>query len=409
MAKEEKEETIKDTIEVDGDFAKAVADTLRESLAEEVKEEAVKAVKEGLKEATEKSVRKDVKETEEEPKEEDPIEKEGPEIRFMKASIAYANGDMETVKRYNQKALELRKTTPGYGRTNNDADGGYLVPDPDFDVAVERLEEEYGVALANADVKRINSNSVKLNKKASGFELTETDQAAAKTGVKMTIGQVTADLRKFAGIAVATDELTEDSAIDYWEEVTREFAYARSKKADELMFTDATSGLLEIDNTEALTVGSDNTDLDWDDLLDAEVKVPSPSTKNGKWFMHRTVWQKLIQGKASDSGIYHFQPNPNATTTPWGTPVVLTEILPRFANIGANDAFAVFGDPKHYKIYVKNLLDLTVLTEGTVADSEGTSINLAQQDMKALRGVVRMLGVAKFPEAFCLIGTGTVS
>ena len=394
-------------IEIDEAVKNEIAASVKNDIVADLKDTIAESIKSGIAEATEKTMKKEVEEevTEEE---EDLTPAETKEFSFMKAAVALARGDYFKVREYNQKSMQMRQKA-GYGNTSTDADGGYLVPDPDFDAEVERLEEEYGVALQYADVRRINSNSVKLNKKAGGFELTETNQAGVKPGVKFTIGQVTADLRKFTGIASATDELEADAAVDYWNEVAKEFAYARAKKADELTFTDATSGIGEIAGTAAQTIGAALANLDWDDIMDAEVKVPSMSQKNGKWYMHRTIWTKLIQTKDAVDGRYQFNPNPNNPTTPWGTPVVFTEVMPTAVNVGANTTIAIFGDLKYYKIYVKNGLELTMLTEGIVKDADGTDFNLATQDGKALRGVVRMLGVAKFPEAFCLLGTGTVS
>lgn len=341
------------------------------------------------------------------------LDKDSKEIAFMRAAVALVKGNSEVVAEYNKRSMELRQKA-GYGNTVTDADGGYLVPPPDFDAEVERLEEEYGVALKDADVRRINSNSVLLNKKGSGFEFVETSEAEAKTGLKFTIAQVTASLRKFAGIVPATDELVEDSAVDYWAEVAREAARAYALLTDKITFTDATSGIMEIASTAAHSVGNAFSDLDWDDLLNAEMKVPSPSTRNGKWYMHRTVLNALIQKKADQgggagTGQYMFSPNPNALTTPWGRPIVLTEVLPASSAVGSNKAFAVFGDLSHYKLYVKNGLQMTALKEATVKDADGNTVNLALQDMSALRMVVRLLGIAKFPEAFCIVGTGSVS
>lgn len=403
------EKKVEETVEVDEKFVKAVGDAILPQLSE--------TIKDAIALATEKTVKKEIGDAEEAEAakvtaaaEAEEAEKatESKELRFLKASYALARGDMETVKRYNKIALAERAKA-AYGNITTDADGAYLVPNPDFDAEVERLEVQYGVAFQYADVRQVYGNSVKLNKKAGGFEFTEVSEHAAKTGVKFSIGQVTADLRKFSAIAPATEELDEDSAIDYWAEVTTEFARARAKKADELVFTDATSGILEVANTAALTIGDGLEHLTWDNLLDAEVKVPTPSQQNGAWFMHRTIWNKLIQTKAATTGEYQFQPNPSAKATPWGTPVVLTEILPASSAVGANTAFAVFGDLKNTKLYTKRGLQLTILTEATIKDSNGDDFNLALQGGKALLGQARMLNVVKFPEAFCLVGTGTVS
>lgn len=403
----------KQTIEVDAEFAKEVAKALTPTIAETVKNTVEEATKAHL-ESTEKTINKGVEGSDESEvvatqrvlrKKLSDMPKE---LAFMKASHALIKGDKALVAEYNETALQARSKA-GYGNEDIGADGGFLVPDPDFDATVERLEEQFGVAVRYADVRRINGNAVKLNKKDTGFELVETNEAQAKTGLKFTIDQVNASLRKFAGIVPATDELIEDSAVDYWAEVTREFARANAKKQDELVFTDSTSGLLEVSGTAFETVGSSIMDISWDDLLSAEVKVPSQSANRGAFFMHRTVWNKLVQKREDNGGAYLFQPNPNGATTPWGTPVVLTEILPSTAQDDDNKGFAVFGDLSYVKMYIKNGLVLTALTEATVRDADGNDVNLALQDMSALRGVVRMLAVPKFREAFCVIGTGTVS
>lgn len=400
-------------IEVDAEFAKEVAKALTPTIAEAVKVTVEEATKAQI-EATEKTINKGVQgsETAEIEATQRVLRKKlgdmPKEVAFLKAAHALTKGDKSIVAEYNETSLEARRKA-GYGNETTGADGGFLVPDPDFDAAVERMEEEYGVAVRYADVRRINSNSVKLNKKDTGFELVETNEAQAKTGLKFTIDQVDASLRKFAGIVPATDELIEDSAVDYWAEVTREFARANARKQDELVFTDATSGLLEISGTAFETVGSSILDITWDDLLNAEVKVPSMSAGRGAHFMHRSVWNKLVQSKGTSNDHYMFQPNPNGATTPWGTPVVLTEVLPGTAADADNKAFAVFGDLSYVKLYIKNGLVLTALSEATVKDADGNDINLALQDMSALRGVVRMLAVAKFADAFAVVGTGTVS
>lgn len=335
------------------------------------------------------------------------------EVRMVRGVQALLRNDGGALAKINKVNMELRAKA-GYANTGTNADGGYLVPDPDFDAEVERLEETYGVAIRFADVRQINSNSVKLNKKSgSGVTMYETDEAEAKTGTKLSIDQVTADLRKFAAIAPVTDELSEDAAIDFWAELTRDFAREDARIDDVLVFTDATSGIIE-QNSGIATVGTGTAsiaDVTLDDLADATVKVPTPSSQNGAFFMHRTVWNVLRKEKASTTGEYQLLPGPNGTIIPtvWGYPVVFTEVLPSTAQDGDNKGFIVFGDLRNVKLYKKRGLDLTVLTEGTVKDADGNDFNLALQDGKALRAVARKLAVIKFKEAFCVIGTGTVS
>ena len=332
------------------------------------------------------------------------------EVRFIKSVIALANGDKEALKGYNSKSMDMR-TKAGYANTDVNADGGYIVADPEFEAAIESLSEEYGVAFREADVRPISRNSIKTNKRGSNVTMFETGQGVAKTGTKLTIEQVTVELRKFAAIAIATDELVEDSAIDFWAEVTAGFAEERARIADELVFTDDDEtypGVLRTPGVYVETVGASLTSITWDDLLNAEAKVPTKAGANAKYYMHRTVWNIIRQAK-DDEGRYQMLPTAGLQT-PWGKQVVLVDVMPDSATVGdSNEPFIVYGDLKRVKLYVKGGLTLTIGTEGTVADSLGSDVNLFEQDMTALRAVTRMAALVKFPEAFVLIGTGTVS
>jgi HK97 family phage major capsid protein len=97
-------------------------------------------------------------------------------------------------------------------------------------------------------------------------------------------------------------------------------------------------------------------------------------------------------------------------TTPWGTPVVLVDAMPDIYDVGdGNEGFVVTGDLKRIKLYRKRGLTLEASNQATVTDADGGTVNLFAQDMSALRAVVRMVALCKFPEAFVITGTGTVS
>lgn len=338
------------------------------------------------------------------------------EQRLIRSAIALVRGDRATLKEYNELAIDARAKA-GYGTTDVDADGGYIVADPEFEAEIEKLAPEYGVAFTDADVRNISRNSIKTNKRGSNVTMYETGQGAKKTGTKLTISQVLVELRKFAAIAIATDELAEDAALDFWAEVAQGFAEERGRIADELVFTDdggslyntsgVGTGIFETAGVHTLSVGGAITDLTWDDLMDAEAKVPSQAQRNGKHYMHRSVFNVVRQGKDSN-GAYTLPLNAGMQT-PWGTPVKTVDVLPSTTEGGANSPFAVFGDLKRVKLYVKRGLVLDQLKEATVTDADGNEVNLAEQDMTALRAVTRMVALVKFPEAFCVIGTGTVS
>lgn len=407
-------------VELDADALKAVSDAVVAGLEPTITEKVAEAVKAAT--PAEKVVKKNTATKnagEEDAPEGDDAEKKAPDAktRLMRAAIALSKGDKATLKELNTVAISNIEKA-GYASTDVNADGGYIVADPEFEAEVEKLAADYGVAFNEADVRNISTNAIKTNKRGSNVTMYETGQAAKKQTTKLTIDQILVELRKFAAIAIATDELVEDAAIDFWAEVTQGFAEERARIADELVFVDdggslyntsgVGTGILETAGVATETVGSAITSITWDDLLNAEAKVPTASAKNGKHYMHRTVWNVVRQNKASTSGEY-MVPLTAGTQTPWGTPVVLVDVLPSVQDGGNNRGFTVFGDLKRVKLYVKRGLVLTEGKEAQITDVDGDTINLYEDDMSALRAVTRMVALVKFPEAFCVIGTGTVS
>lgn len=421
MSKQEQIETV-----LDDEAVKAIAAEVAKGMGDTIKSTVDEAVKAAM--PAEPVVKKNVSTKGaggEAPSEDDDAEEDeaakavkalsAPQ-RLMRAAMALTNGDRESLKSLNAVAMaNIEKA--GYANTDVNADGGYIVADPEFEAEVEKLAKDYGVAFTEADVRNISTNSIKTNKRGSNVAMYETGQGAKKKGTKLTIDRILVELRKFAAIAIATDELVEDAAIDFWAEVTQGFAEERARIADELVFTDnggtlynsagIGTGILETPGVATETVGAAITSITWDDLLNAEAKVPTASAKNGKHYMHRTVLNLLRQNKGSDG--HYIAPLTAGLQTPWGTPIVLVDVLPA-SNAGlANQGYTVFGDLKRVKLYVKRGLVLTEGKEATVTDADNQVVNLYEQDMSALRAVTRMVALVKFPEAFCVIGTGTVS
>lgn len=338
------------------------------------------------------------------------IAKESKEKRLVKAAIALVNGDSPTLKAYNTFALaQIEKA--GYANSATNADGGYIIADPEFEAEIEKLSEVYGVAFQEANVRPISKNSIKTNKRGSNVTMYETGEGVAKTGTKLTITQTTVELRKFAAIAIATDELDEDAAIDFWAEVADGFAEERARIADEMVFTDTNvtyPGITEHSGVIVESTGtSDVNDIDWDTLMNAEVAVPTRAMKNGKHYMHRTIWN-IVRKSKDGSSRYQLVPAAGLIT-PWGTPVKLVDVMPASTAVGANGTAGIFGDLKRVRFYVKRGLVLAKSNEATVTDADSNEVKLFEQDMTALRAVTRMVALIKFPEAFCIYGTGTVS
>lgn len=307
----------------------------------------------------------------------------------------------------------------GYANEATAADGSVLIPDAEFVTTIFENLPSYGVAFQFADVRQTDRTTVRVLSLDSGLTFYSTAEAGVKTGAKLAFAKTEKSLLKYAVIVPATDELTDDAAIDYWNLVTKELTRAYAKLVDELVFTDPTHGLTNQTGVITENVSGAGTTATWDDLLDLESKLEDDiDTSNYRWYFRKETWYNLIQTKGTTNDHYiagslnaGWTPNINTPTTPWGTPVVYTRVLPTNASVSANDAFAVFGDLRNTIVYNKRGMTLKMLTEATVVDSEGGNLNLATQDATAMRAVIRVLHI--LPKGnrgkFGVLGTGTVS
>ena len=343
------------------------------------------------------------------------------EARFAKGLVAFKNQDATGIAEYNayvNKAWsEVNKSN--YQNVTTTADGGALVPDPEFVAEVERLTKDYGVASRLCDVRSTDRDSVTLLAGTNEISFTKTGEATAQNSQKLTYSATTVALEKYIATLVFTSEVIEDSAVNLWSDATTEIARARAKLFDTLVFTDSTYGLLTpalADAYKTQTVGATIADFSADDAMDSKYKVVSSIRRSGRFFMHPSVFNALRQTKTAGSGEYFFgsagmEAGPQGAVTPMidGTPVELVDIMPAVGEIGANKAFAVYGDLGRVKLHVKRLLETKTFDSGVVKDAGGSDINLITQDSWAMRATLRVVPQTRFDGAFCIIGTGTVS
>ena len=410
------------TIEIDEAVTKAVAEEASKKVAESIKVPTAKEIAEEMISLTEKTVKKEVKEKDAEgtsaPRNlKTGIEALPKELRFAKAMRAAHAHDIATIREYNAFSVKQWKEKADYQNVTTGADGGNLVPDPEFIAEVERLTDEYGVASRDATVRRTDRDSVTLLSGTNEVSFTKTGEATAQNAQKLTYGKATATLDKYIATLVFTSEILEDSAINMWNDASAEVARARAKLFDQIVFTDSTYGLLSAAVSDAYkthTVGAGLSSATADDFMDARYKVVSSARRNGKFYMHPTVWNTLRQlktGDGSNSAANYLFGGPGTNVNPNidGIPVELVDILPEAGDITANEAFAVFGDLSRVMIHVKRALDLKTFDSGVVADAGGSDINLITQDSMAMRATLRCVPQTRFEGAFTIIGTGTVS
>lgn len=403
-----------ENIEIDAEVLKAVADEAAKSVKESLAMPTASDIAKELAELNEKTIKKNIEDSEKEAEEAD--KDVSKEMRFALGLFASKQKDFSGIAKYNDYSVKKWKgivSKANYQNVTTAADGGALVPDPEFIAEVERLSDEYGVAARLCDIRMTDRDSVTMLSGTNEPSFTKVGEATAANAQKLTYAAATATLDKYILNIVVTSELLEDAAINIWNDVAQQVAKARAKLFDQLVFTDSTYGLLSAaagGTYKTQTIGSAITNLDADDLMNARYKVASSARGNGRYFMHPSVWNYLRQTKEATTGGYLFG-GVGSSVTPMvdGVPVELVDVLPEYGDITANEAFAVFGDLGRIKIHVKRLLETKIFDAGTVPDAGGSDVNLISQDAYAMRATLRAVPQTRFNGAFCIIGTGTVS
>lgn len=330
------------------------------------------------------------------------------EMKFMLYARGLQTGNFA-------KYLEVTKDA----MDTTDSDTSVLLPPVEFIAEVERLEEQYGVARRFATIRRSTSGSgIKYLQGADDLQIYFTDEAGVKKSTKLGYAQKLLAWRKAAGILPITDELTEDSAIDLWNDATQRFARAFARTEDEMVFTQNTGsapinpGILKVSGTKVITmVGASFEDVTYDDLSKMIWGVPTPSSENGRFFLHREILG-VIQRIKDEEGrpIWQRAMADGTPATILGKPYELTEVLPDLADDAVDTKFVVFGDLRYVTLGERTGLNIKIFDAGIVGDpdevdQEANTLNLVTQDMQAMRAVKRFNAIVRFPAAFSVLRT----
>ena len=300
----------------------------------------------------------------------------------------------------------------------NTTDDDVVLPPAEFIAEIERLEDEYGVARKYAQVRRSSSGAgIKFLQGDDDLNIYFTDEAGAKTSTKLSYAEKLLAWRKAAGILPMTDELSEDAAVDLWNDATKRFARAYSRTEDELVFTQATGaspinpGILHVSGTNEVTLTGDSIeDLDYDALVDATTGIPTKAAKNGRWYLHRTILG-VVQKIKDEEGrpLWQRAMADGTPATILGYPYELVEVMPDIADDDEDTAFIIFGDLQYATLAERTILSIKMFDTGNVTDpdDEEDELNLLTQDIQAMRAVKRMNAIVRFPSAFSVIKTGS--
>lgn len=297
----------------------------------------------------------------------------------------------------------------------SDGVGGYLIPDELRAEVLRVAEKQYG--LARRDMRYLPfagaGNERRIPALSGSVAVTWTDEAAAKTSTAPSFGIVTQTLKKLAAIVPMTEEIIEDSAINLTSLVAELFAEAVAKEEDLQFFNGngtVWTGILNNGSVNVTRTSTSNaTSITADDLLDMQDATPTGALSGAKYYMHRTVFGVVRKLKAATTGEYIVQqPTGTDVATIWGYPVELSDAFPTLAaSATVSKPIVLFGNLKVAAIFGdKQQLRVKMLDQATIRNvADDANINLAQQDMVAVRIVERVGYVLAIPSAVTVLKT----
>lgn len=305
----------------------------------------------------------------------------------------------------------------------NTSDDSVVLPPAEFIVEVQRLEEEVGVAMRDATIRRSSTgNGLKYVLGDDDLEIFDTAEGGVKKSTALSYAQKLLAWRKFAGILPITDELTEDAGFDLWNDATQRFARAYAKRADQLVFTETATtgntkdGILNVSGVNTVTLTGDGfEDITYDALVEMIYGVPSPSGNRGKFYLNRDILPHIMKLKDDENRpLWLPSIRDGAPPTILGRPYEEVDVMPGTSDNAADTEFMAYGYLKYATLGERTDIQMKMFDAGTVGDpdevdQDANTLNLLTQDIQALRAVKRMNAVVRFPAAFSVLKTGAGS
>lgn len=325
---------------------------------------------------------------------------------------ALMGNDVKTLKELGMKAIDT--TDDGSG-----ADAGFTIPEPLANEVIRLQSVGYGKARELFAYNLISEgNTKRITALGAVLSVYWTDEGEKKQSSQPSFSIVTLALKKLAVIVPMTEEVVEDSGVNLTELVAQLIREAIDKEVDLQFFNGDGTVWTGIFNDTAIPKDELATNATGAAMRPEDIIALADNTPlgvGGRYIMHRTVLSRVrtLRQNADGTGDYLYNPIGNdseAYGTLNGYPVELVEAAPTYAStlFDGNKPIMMFGDFKRGVAYgEKSAVKLKMLDQATITDSDGeTVINLAEQDMIALRAVQRVGFKLTLPTAMRRLVTG---
>ena len=303
----------------------------------------------------------------------------------------------KTIEHVREKALAPQNETTA-------ADGGYLVPEQ-LEKPIYSIIENRGLARKLGTVMTTQTDTVLQNKRNAILAASLVAEQAAIPDDKITLTQITHNIKKWGVIPVATNEVLEDNISFLVQELVLQAGEAFAKVEDDQFFaslsgiasagyTGVFSAPTEIDMDSGDTTFSD---LSYAYLLECIGSATDGEARDAIWMMNRLTWynnvKSLVDTKNNEVG----QEGANGKLL-LGAPVVTSDSID--GTTAVSTEFIAYGNPKHVFFVDRKRLTMTVLKEGSV-----DGVSLAETDQTGYRFINRFSIENLFDTAFYAIKT----
>lgn len=240
-------------------------------------------------------------------------------------------------------------------------DGGYTVPITYQNTVLEKLNTLSRTRSISNVLSTTSTRNVPVEGDAPTF--TWVDEQGTYGETKSTFGNKQINAHKLGGIIKVSDELLNDTAINFEAYMANQIAKGVDK-AEAPAFCNGDGVKKPIGYVTNLTATTDTTTAATNAITAGEVEsiyyaLPEAYRARATWRMNTRTLKK-IRGLNDGNGVYFYREEIKSTMTIEGKPVVIDESLPDMAT-GAK--FLVFGDFNYYQIADRGAMEIRRLNE----------------------------------------------
>ena len=304
---------------------------------------------------------------------------------------------------------EVASVKATYLNEGTNSEWGYMVPE-EFAREVFRVATNAWIVRKYARIIPMGTDTKNISTITNSIVAYWTDEAGAYTGSKPTVWNCQLVAYKITALVSATNELIEDNMTDQeiWSLMSELIGEKIAEFEDEnvLVASSKFTALLADTNVNITNMGTGEefANISYDDLIDVMRSVPMKFKKwTPRWFMSQDIVKYIEKLKDNEGQPIFFstrsiRDGQLENYLLW-YPLEVVDVMPWDSTSGAEKAFVLFGDLKHWAFGDRRQLSL----------SAGYISGNWEKDIQSLKASERIAGHVIFPKAFGVLKTGVAS